>query len=182
MRTLTIITVMSLIYPVFSLGAVQGSLGNSSQGNSEISSKINSNIVIKKIDDIDFGSFAPGNAPSSKLMNFCVGINTPNKKYTIKASSDHNNNNNFRMTLGGNTPSNNNEYIVYSVTLDDGNGNQKTLSPGVVSDNSGNGYITQSNLGCSNESQSLTVDIDSSTDTNWAGNYKDTLTLLVSPL
>jgi spore coat protein U-like protein len=169
-----------LFFPISSvLAATDGTEGATSEGTSEFSANITASIIIKHLENLDFGSFTPGNAPSgSKNFSFCVGTNmSGNKGYSLEPSGNFHNNGKFTLTLNGNDPGNDtNKIINYEMDLTHDSGTID-LQPNVEEKN----LNTDSGLGCNNPDQKLTVEITSDTTNNVRGSYTDTVTFLVSP-
>jgi spore coat protein U-like protein len=173
------------ILPVMGIGATQGSKGSSSDGSLDISSTLQSKIVIKSLSDISFGTFKEGNSPTQSI-DFCVGMNkkVSERYYTIKVSSDYEKNKKFQMRLNNGDKTKSDNVIEYDVKLSSQNVSDYSMKSGNMETNSGSGFQTKNNLNCSKQNkQTLKLSVNgSSTVGNVAGSYSDTLTVQVSPL
>lgn len=175
------LVVSLLISTSLVMAASQGTKGTESDGTSNINATISSSIIVDKLKDVNFGSFNPDNQPNDETMDFCVGMNSAKKLYTIKATAPYSSGNLFELTKDNGNPNKADQRIGYAVYLRDTSQQYRLLQPGKTEDKGGNGFSTQSDLTCPNTDQRLKVDL-SDTSGKIAGQYSSILTLLVSPL
>jgi len=150
--------------------ATQGSLGATSTGSVDINAVIPNLAQISRLDDINLGSWS--GADLNGADQFCVFSST--RSYTITATSANGTGATFRLKDAGTN------FIAYNVSWTDS-------TPAVTALSSGSASAAQAtsatSVNCGGaDNTTVTVNVPSANISSVpAGNYSDTLTLLVTP-
>ena len=152
----------------------QGTLGSTSTGDVQLYLFLASSIQISSLNDLDF-DFVTAGADKSVAESFCVYSNSDVGTYKITTSSQNGTDGGYAMkhTTKADT-------LAYSLTMDDGSG-KKTLTSGTQSTDSFPANSASTNCGGSTNATVEATVTSANLAAVAAGEYTDTLVLVVSP-